>query len=153
LPNVAETEWPSESETELPFVTETGFPSATETGSPNANPTDPPISQTQKYEQEIAQVQAMCTKEMKEVLGGAESSMQQLDKTDPFAFQAWNDNLTKELAAAESDCDGKFQEITGNAEKNSISPTVIEEWRQTFSALKVTLQGESKAKLRQWTGS
>jgi len=160
LPNAMETERPSmtgtplpnETETEWPSSVETGTPNAAETGSPIANPIDPPISQTQKYEQEITQVQAMCTKEMKEALGGAESSFQQLDKKDPFAFQAWNENLTKDLAAAETKCDGKFQETIINAEKDSISPTAIEEWRQTFNALKVTLQGESKAKLQQWTG-
>ncbi|QJD87445.1 hypothetical protein [Cohnella herbarum] len=152
LSNEMETESSTEMETEWPSAAETGKPNAAETGSPIANPIDPPISQKQKYEQEITQVQAMCTKEMKEALGGAESSFQQLDKKDPFAFQAWNENLTKELAAAETKCDGKFQEITVNAEKDSISPTAIEEWRQTFNALKVTLQGESKAKLQQWTG-
>ncbi|MCD9024073.1 hypothetical protein [Cohnella silvisoli] len=127
-------------------------PSTTEPDSPSTNQTDPPINQAQKYEQKMIQVQAMCMKDVKEVLSGAESSIQQLDKTDPIAVQAWKDKLTKELATAEAACDAKFQEVAQNAENDSVSPKVIEEWRQTFSAMKENLQGESRAKLRQLMG-
>ncbi len=151
-PNSTETDLPKTAETDLPKTAETDLPKTAETDSTSTTETDPPISEAQKYEQEIIQVQAMCTKDMKEVLSGAESSIQQLDKTDPYAVQAWKEKLTKELAAAESKCDGKFQEVTQNAEKNSVSPKVIEEWQQTFSALKVKLQEESQAKLRQLMG-
>jgi hypothetical protein len=129
-------------------------PSTAETlsPSPSTDQTKKPISPAQKYEQEIIQVQAMCTKDMNEVLSGAESSIQQLDRKDPFAVRTWMEKWTKELSAAESKCDSKFQEVTQNAENNSVSPKVIEEWKQTFRALKEKLQGESKAKLQQLMG-
>jgi hypothetical protein len=145
-----ETQTPEKSVT--PSATETKSPSTTETKSPSTNQSVPPISKVQKYEQEIIQVQAMCTTDMKEVLSGAESSIQQLDKTDSVAVQALKVKLTKEITSAESKCDGKFQEVSQNAEKNSVSPEVIEEWKQTFSALKEKLRGESLAKLKQLMG-
>jgi hypothetical protein len=120
--------------------------------SPSIDQTNPPISPAEKYEQEIIQVQAMCTKDMNEVLSGAESSIQQLDRKDPFAVRAWMEKWTKELSDAESKCDSKFQEVSQNAENDSVSLQVIEEWKQTFSALKEKLQGESKAKMEQLMG-
>jgi hypothetical protein len=129
-------------------------PSTAETSSPSPSivQTNPPISPAQKYKQEIIQVQAMCTKNMNEVLSGAESSIQQLDRKDPLAVRAWMEKWTKELSDAESQCDSKFQEVSQNAENDSVSTKVIEEWKQTFSALKEKLQGESKAKLQQLMG-
>jgi hypothetical protein len=129
-------------------------PSTAETlsPSPSIDPTNPPISPVQNYEKEIIQVQVMCTKDMKEVISGAESSIRQLDKTDPTAVQAWREKRTKELADAESKCDGKFQDVSQNAENDSVSPKVIEEWKQTFIDLKEKLQGESEAKLLQLMG-
>jgi hypothetical protein len=145
-------------ETQIPAKSEShstspnNSPSTKETESPSAIQTDPRISPAQKYEQEIIQVQSMCTKDMKEVLSGAESSIQQLDKKDPFAVQALMEKLTKELAAAESKCDSKFQEVSLNAENDSVSPKVIEGWKQTFIDLKDKLHEESKAKLQQLMG-
>ncbi|WP_373230132.1 hypothetical protein [Cohnella sp.] len=142
----------STNQTDPASTNQTDPPSTNQIDPPSTNQTDPPISQAQKYEQKIIQVQASCTKDMNEVLSGAESSIQQLDRTDPVAVQAWKEKLTKELADAESKCDGKFQEVSQNAEKNSVSPKVIEEWKQTFSTLKEKLQIESRAKLQQLMG-
>lgn len=144
-PAKPETQSPAEPETQS--TAKTDSPSKAETDSPGTNPSDPPISQAQQYEEEIIQVQAMCRKDMKEILSGAESSIQQA-KTDPYAFQAWEEKWTKEIATAETKCDDKFQEVSQNAENDSVSLEVIAEWQQTFSALKVKLQEESQAKLQ-----
>ncbi|TFE28168.1 hypothetical protein [Cohnella luojiensis] len=145
-------ESPNDSVPESPTLSKPDSPSPSESESPSATPTDPPISKTQKYEQEITQVQAMCTKDMNEALSGAESGIRQLDRSDPYAVKEWNDKWTKEMEAAESKCDGDFQAVTNKADNDSVSPNVIEGWKETFSAMKVKLQGESKAKLQQLMG-
>jgi hypothetical protein len=145
-----ETQTPTKSES--PGVTETKSPSATVIKSPSTKQSDPPITKAQNYDQEITQIQAICTKDMKEVLSGAESSIQQLDKTDPVAVQALKVKLMNEIVAAEYKCDVKFQEVTQKAESDSVSPKVIAEWKQTFSAMKEKLREESRAKLQQLMG-
>jgi hypothetical protein len=149
---VAKPETQSPAESASNNATKSESPSPTETHSPSPSQSESTISQEQQYEQQFIQVQAMCTKDMKEVLNEAETSIQQLDKTDLYAVQAWNEKLTKEMATAESKCDGKFQEVAQNAENDSVSPVAIEEWKQTFSVLKKKLQEESQAKLQQLIG-
>jgi hypothetical protein len=145
-------ESPSEIKTDSPSQSEPDSPSASASDSPSATQTDPPISKTQKYEQQITNVQAMCTKDMDEVLSGAESGIRQLDRTDPYAVKAWNDKWTKEMASAESKCDGDFQAVISNADNDSVSPNVIEGWKETFRTMKEKLQEESKAKLQKLMG-
>jgi hypothetical protein len=151
-PSVNKPESSTVSKPDSPSASESDSPSATQTDPPSATPTDPPISKTQKYEQEITQVQAMCTKDMNEVLSGAESGIRKLDRSDPYEVKAWNDKWTKEMETAESKCDGDFQAVTAKADNDSVSPNVIEGWKETFSAMKVKLQGESKAKMQQLMG-
>jgi hypothetical protein len=143
LPSPTEKVSPSPTEKVSPSATETDSPSATETGSPSTI-----ISPAEKYEQKIIQVQAICTQDMNEVLRGAELSIEQLDRTNPLAVQTWKENLTKEIAAAESQCDGKFEEVSRNAVNDSVLPRVIEEWKQNFKTMKEKLQSESEAKLQ-----
>jgi hypothetical protein len=119
---------------------------------PSAKQTDPPVSQAQKYEQAMVQVKAKCTESMNKVLSDAETSIRQLDRTDPAAVREFQTKLMKELGAAESLCDAEFQEVSQKAEQDSVSPAVIEEWKQTFNALKEKLREESKAKLQQMMG-
>lgn len=122
------------------------------TGSPSMNQTAPVVSKVEKYEEEFTKVQGKCTKDMKVVLSGAESNIQQLDKQDPRVVLAWRDNLDTELAAAKSTCDGTFQELIQAAENDEVSANVIEKWKQTYDDLKVKLQEESEAKLKELIG-
>ncbi|TVY01245.1 hypothetical protein [Cohnella terricola] len=123
--------------------------SGSQTESTNATDADSPDNATEKYEHEILRVQAMCEEDMDEFVDGAKSSFQRLDKRDPAAMLAWNDKATKEMAAATSDCEGKFDEAIRNAEKDSVIPVIIQEWKQDFISLKEKLQEESKQKLQQ----
>lgn len=148
----AKSEAPSPAKSEAPSPVKSEAPSPTKSEPSSSTETEPSINHVQIYEQEIIQVQASCTKDMNEVLSRAESSIQKLDKTDPVAVQAWKENLTKEILAAESICDGEFQVVSQNAENDSVSPKVIEEWKQTFIKLKEKLRGESQAKLQQFMG-
>lgn len=146
----------TDTETEANSNTKTNTSSNTDSDSDSepagTNQPDPAIANEQKYEQQMLQVQAKCTQDMKEVLNGAESSMKQLDKTDPAALQAFDEQLTKEKAAAEAACDSQFQEVSQKAEKDAVSQKVIDEWTQTFHALKIKLQRESEEKLLQLMG-
>lgn len=119
---------------------------------PVVTETEPPISVSKKYEQQMVQIQVKCTQDMNEVLVGAESSIEQLDQSDPYAFQQLNQKWTDGLANVESACKTKFQEITANAEHDSVEPEIIEEWEQSFSSLMLQLQGEFEAKLLQLMG-
>ncbi|RED54844.1 hypothetical protein [Cohnella lupini] len=143
---------PIESEPDLPIESDQNSPDVSPVNSPDESPANSPISLTERYEQDIKEVQAACTKEMKEALNGAESSLEQLDRRDPVALQAWNEKWTNKLSEAESDCDGEFQEVIQNAEHDSVSPALIEEWKQTFIESKEELRKESKAKLTQLVG-
>lgn len=116
---------------------------------PIATETEPPISLSEKYERQIVQVQAKCTQDMNEVLAGAESSIEQMDKSDPYAFQQLNQKWVDELANVESACTSSFQEIIQKAENDAVEPEITEEWEQTFSALMLKLQSEFEAKLLQ----
>ena len=127
-------------------------PADTDSESPSANPEETAVSRTQKYEQEIAEVQAACTRKMREVTSGAESAFQQLNKLDPIAVQAWQAGFANELEDAESDCDGQFRAIVQSAESDSESPAAIEEWQRTFVSMKQELKAESNAKAKQLLG-
>ncbi|MNP77783.1 hypothetical protein D3C76_1752800 [compost metagenome] len=67
---------------------------------------------------------------------------------NPIEIQNWRDNLTAKLVAAESTCEGAFQEQIRLAEKDSVSEEVIDGWRNTYTALKLRLKEESEAKLQ-----
>lgn len=143
-----ESQTPEASEPAQESVTKPDIQTPAKSESPSTTETNPPINQEKIYEQEIIQLQTSCTKDMKMVLTRAESSAQQLDRADSVAIQAWKEKLTKELTAAESRCDGNIQEVLQNAENDSISTKVIEDWKQTYSALKEKLREESSAKLQ-----
>ncbi|WP_438349501.1 hypothetical protein ACP8HI_02105 [Paenibacillus sp. FA6] len=113
---------------------------------------EPAVNQAQKYEQEIIKIHAKCTKDMNVVLSGAEMSSQQLDMRNPVNIQEWREKLTKEIATAESKCGDSFQEQMNNANDDSVSEKVIEEWRNSYNALKANLKKESEAKLQQLMG-
>ncbi|OBZ13613.1 hypothetical protein [Bacillus sp. FJAT-26390] len=114
--------------------------------------TEPPVNMSEKYEQEIIQLQAKCTQDMNEVLVGAEASIEQLDMSDPYAFQQLNQKWMDGLANVENTCNTKFQEKIDNAEKADVDSAITEEWQQKFSALMLQLQGEFEAKLLQLMG-
>jgi hypothetical protein len=145
-PNTSQTESPSTEEPNSPSASQTEPPSTSEPTSPSAAIPDSPIKEAQKFEQEIVQVQAICTKGMEAIQTGADTSVQQLDKTDPAAIQAWKEKWTNELSAAEAECDRKFLEVSQNAEQNNVSEKVIKEWQQTFNHLKKEIYGESEMK-------
>jgi outer membrane biosynthesis protein TonB len=119
---------------------------------PSVPETETPISATEKYEQQIIQLQAKCTQDMNDVLAGAEKSVEQMDMSDPYAFQElsqkWMDGLTK----VEATCSTKLQGIIGQAEKDNVEAETTEKWEQTFSDLMLQLQGQFEAKLLQLMG-
>jgi len=135
-----------------PDTKETNVAGTKESAQPNEAPTIPAESGKRDYDQEIKTIQAQCTRDMKAALSEAESGLQQVDKRDPFAIQAWQSSLTKNMAAAESDCDGQFNELIQDAENDSVSPEAIEEWRKSFNAAKEELKAESNAKAAQLLG-
>ncbi|WP_372629028.1 hypothetical protein [Cohnella sp.] len=135
-----------------PDTKETNVAGTKESAQPNEAPTIPAASGKRDYDQEIKEIQAQCTRGMKAALSEAESGLQQVDKRDPFAIQAWQSSLTKNMAAAESDCDGQFKELIRDAENDSVSPEAIEEWRKSFNAAKEELKAESNAKAAQLLG-
>ncbi|WP_169087827.1 hypothetical protein [Paenibacillus sp. PL91] len=114
--------------------------------------TKPPVSMSEKYEQEIIQLQAKCTQDMNEVLVGAEASIEQMDQSDPYAFQALNQKWMDSLANVESTCNTNFQTKIDYAEKDNVDPAITEEWQQKFSSLMLQLQGEFEAKMLQLMG-
>ncbi|OMF21252.1 hypothetical protein BK133_28700 [Paenibacillus sp. FSL H8-0548] len=114
--------------------------------------TKPPIPVSEKYEQEIVQIQAKCTTDMNGVLAGADASMKQLDMTDPYAFQQLTEKWMDGLANAESACTTKFNGVIEKAANDDVDPEIIESWEQTFSALMLQLQGEFETKLLQLMG-
>jgi hypothetical protein len=134
-------------------------PSTTKPGTtkPGTNPetpaaTKPPVSMSEKYEQEIIKLQAKCTQDMNEVLVGAEASIEQLDQSDPYAFQALNQKWIDSLANVENTCNTKFQAKIENAEKDKVDSAITEEWQQKYSTLMLQLQGEFEAKMLQLMG-
>ncbi|MCL6459993.1 MAG: hypothetical protein K6T85_18535 [Gorillibacterium sp.] len=116
--------------------------------SPSMNQTDLAVAKVQKYEQELIKLQVKYTKDMQVIFSGAETSIQQLDMNAPSALQVWNEKLTKEITAAESTCDGAFQQLLGKAENDSVSAKIIEEWTQKYDTFKLKLHEESEARLR-----
>lgn len=128
-------------------------PDTTTTPKPVVTETEPPESLSEKYEQQLVQLQAKCTQDMNEVLVGAEASIEKMDKSDPYAFQELNQKWSDSLAKAEDTCNTKFQGIIAKAEKDAVEPEVIEEWEQTFSNLMLQLQSEFEAKILQLMGS
>lgn len=118
-------------------------------GTPIAKETKPPISLSEKYEQQIVQVQVKCTQDMNEILAGAKSSIEQLDKSDPYAFQQLNQKWMDGLANVESACTSSFQEIIQNAENDAVEPEITVEWEQKFNALMLKLQSDFEMKLLQ----
>ncbi len=125
---------------------ETGKSGTKESAQPNENSTITDNKRTRNYDREIKEVQAQCAKEMKTVIGGAETGWLQVDKRDPYAVQSWQASLTKEMEAAESDCDSRFRDLARDAENDSESPEVIEEWRRAFNVAKEEIKAESNAK-------
>lgn len=155
LPNAQSTTKPDDSSTTKPDDSSTTKPdgsSTTEVTSPSAIQLDSAANLIEKYEQEFTQLQEKCRKDMRAALSDAESSMQQLDKSDPRNVIAWRDQLNAELSTAESTCDDSFQRIVQNAENDAVSADVIEGWSQKYDDLKAKLQKESEAKLQQLMG-
>ncbi|WP_391573365.1 hypothetical protein [Cohnella sp.] len=143
---VAESSQPSQS------PEETGKSGTEGYAQPYETPTITDNNRMRNYEEEIKEVQAQCAKEMKTVMVGAENGWLQVDKRDPYAIQTWQTSLTKEMAAAESECDNRFRDLTRDAEKDSESPEVIEEWRRAFNAAKEEIKAESNAKAAKLIG-
>ncbi|MDQ0086837.1 hypothetical protein J2T12_000231 [Paenibacillus anaericanus] len=132
--------------------TESNSSTPLETGSSSTTKTSPVVSKVEKYEEEFTNVQGKCTKDTKVVLSKAESNAQQMDKQDPRVVLAWRDNLDTELATAKSTCEGTFQELIQTAENDQVSLSVVEQWKQTYNDLRVKLQEESEAKLKEIMG-
>jgi len=135
-----------------PSATATETPEIAEPATPSPGATNSPESRTAAYERQIKDVQAACSRDMKGVMSEAENGFQQLNKQDPFAIRAWQENMASGLATAESDCEGKFQAVVVDAEEHSESPEVIEGWKRTFGAMKEELKAESNAKSKQLLG-
>ncbi|WP_044477643.1 hypothetical protein [Paenibacillus antibioticophila] len=155
LPDAQSTTKPDDSSTTKPDDSSTTKPdgsSTTDVASPSAVQLDSTANLIEKYEQEFTQLQEKCRKDMRAALSDAESSMQQLDKSDPRNVIAWRDQLNAELSTAESTCDDSFQRIVQNAENNAVSADVIEGWSQKYDDLKAKLQEESESKLQQLMG-
>lgn len=155
LPDAQSTTKPDDSSTTKPDDSSTTKPddsSTTDVASPSAVQLDSTANLIEKYEQEFTQLQEKCRKDMRAALSDAESSMQQLDKSDPRNVIAWRDQLNAELSTAESTCDDSFQRIVQNAENDAVSADVIEGWSQKYDDLKAKLQEESEAKLQQLMG-
>ncbi len=114
--------------------------------------TDVVVTPLQKYEQEMIKIEANCRKDMNVVLNGAENSIQNLDMRNFVSVQSWKENTTKEIATAESTCEVTYQDLIRNAEKDAISTSLIDEWKQTYNTLKVGLQDESRAKMQRLMG-
>lgn len=103
----------------------------------------------QKYEQEMIKLETSCRKDMNNALNKADMSFQKLNKGNIADVQAWKENLNIEITTAESTCEAAYQDLIRTAEKDAVSIHVIEEWTQTYNALKMRLQNESKAKIQQ----
>ncbi|WP_169810156.1 hypothetical protein [Paenibacillus antarcticus] len=127
-------------------------PKTGETDLSNSKQTEAVVTPLQKYEQEMKNIEANCRKDMNGVLHGAENSFQKLDVREFVSVQSWKENTTKEIATAESTCEVTYQDLIRNAEKDAISTSVINEWKQTYNMLKVGLQDESRAKMQRLMG-
>jgi hypothetical protein len=138
--------------TTKPGTTKPGTTTPGTTNPETPTETEPPVDMAEKSEQEIIQLQAKCTQDMNEVLVGAEASIEQLDMSDPYAFQQLNQKWMDGLANVENTCNSKFQEKIDNAEKADVDSAITEEWQQKFSSLMLQLQGEFEAKLLQLMG-
>lgn len=143
----AKTTKPIEAISTKPVAAETPIPAT-----PIVKETEKPINVSEKYEQQVLQLQAKCTHDMNEVLAGAESSIEQMDKSDPYAFQELNQKWTEKLEIAQSTCNTKFQEIIVNAQNAAVEPETTEEWEQTFSTMMLQLQAELEAKMMKLMG-
>ncbi|XID93100.1 hypothetical protein ACF3MZ_00740 [Paenibacillaceae bacterium WGS1546] len=150
--SATEPESPGESESGQTEDSATEIAGATDSVQPQEPPSNSAVSRTRNYEREIKEIQAHCTTDMKEALSAAESDLRQVDKRDPIAVQGWQTSLTEELAAAESDCDSRFRELTRDAENDSVSPAILEEWERSFGAVKEEIRTESNAKAKQLIG-
>ena len=118
---------------------------------PQQNDNEAEADKGQQYEQSLVLLKAECTKGANAVVSDAEAQIGQLDQTDPSALLKFKSQLEKELAAAESTCNGKFEEVTRKAEKDSVEPEVVQGWKRTFDALKEKLQTETRTKLERLT--
>ncbi|MGF7046839.1 hypothetical protein J2T13_001341 [Paenibacillus sp. DS2015] len=141
-------------EAQGPTTSDTPSPTRSDVQSPSTstNQVEVVVNQAEKYEQEILQVQAKCTKDMNVVLSAAEKSFKQLDMRDPVTVQEWKEKLTKESLTAESACESAFQVQIRGAENDSVSANVIEEWTDSYQTLRMRLKEESEAKLQQLLG-
>lgn len=119
---------------------------------PNVPETEAPITSTEKYEQQIVQIQAKCTQDMNDILAGAETSIAQLDMSDPYAFQELSQKWMDGLSKVEATCSTKMQGIIAQAEKDNVEAEITDKWEQTFSDLMLQLQGQFEAKLLQLMG-
>ncbi|MEC0090673.1 hypothetical protein [Paenibacillus macquariensis] len=127
-------------------------PSTGEKDLASSKQTDAVVTPLQKYEQEMIKIEANCRKDMNMVLNGAENSIQKLDVRNFDSVQSWKENTTKEITTAESTCEVTYQDLIRNAEKDAVSTSVINEWKQTYNTLKVGLQDESRAKMQRLMG-
>ncbi len=123
-----------------------------DTNSNSSSPSETIASKESKYEQKLVELKAKCMKDMNVILEGAESSIPQLDKTNPVEVQAWQDKITNEVSNAESVCERNYLDLIQAAEKDAVSASKIDEWTLTYNALIVKLQDESRAKLQSLMG-
>lgn len=123
-----------------------------ETDSSSGKQVDVMVTPTEKYEQKMIQIEENCRKDMKVVLNSAEASIQKVNTRSIVAVQTWKENTTLEITTAESKCEVTYQELIRTAEKDVVSATVIEKWKQTYNTLKAGLQDESRAKMQRLMG-
>lgn len=123
-----------------------------ETKSSSSKETAVGVTITQKYEREMIKLETSCRSDMNKVFNHANTSFQGLNKNNFVDVQAWKENLNTEITAAESICEAAYQDLILAAEKDAVSIDIIEEWSQSYNALKVRLQDESKVKIQQLIG-
>jgi len=123
-----------------------------DTNSNTSSATESTASKESKYEQKLVELKAKCMKDMNVILEGAETSIPQLDKTNPVEVQAWQDKITNEVSNAESVCERNYLDLIQLAEKDAVSASKIDEWTLTYNSLIVKLQDESRAKLQSLMG-
>ncbi|OPA80032.1 hypothetical protein BVG16_04580 [Paenibacillus selenitireducens] len=131
---------------------QSGTSDSIDTNSKTSSQSEIIASKESKYEQELVKLKAKSMKDMNVILEGAETSIQQLDKTNPIEVQAWQDKITNEISNAESTCERNYLALIQSAEKDSVSASKIDEWTLTYNALYVKLQDESRAKLQNLMG-
>lgn len=125
------------------------YTSQVESESSSSKETTDGVTIVQKYEQEMIQLETSCRNDINNALNKANTSFQKLNKGNIADVQTWKENLNIEITTAESTCEATYQDLIRAAEKDDVPIHVIEEWSQTYNALKVRLQDESKAKIQQ----